>query len=159
MRKVRKITSPGLLPENTCYQLALFKMPWLMPSATLLYKKKPIERLLPSLCETELKSSKTVELSAMRAWWVTRLSAVYWRKFIFMDMHVCSSKKIKVSLQMKIKIRSVLSWDFPPLFPIKKDERKKVGGKSPNLRIFIDLSKNIKRSKSVVKNLLIFSKK
>lgn len=124
-------------------------------------KKKPIERLLPSLCETELKSSKTLELSAMRAWWVTRLSAVYLRKFIFMDMHVCSSKKKKVSLQMKIKIRSLLLWDFLPLFPIKKDERKKSGWEKPKLKniYWFNLSKNIKWSKSVVKNLPIFSKK
>lgn len=40
MKKVRKIASPGFLPENTHHQLALFKMPRLMPSATLLYKKE-----------------------------------------------------------------------------------------------------------------------
>lgn len=117
--------------------------------------KELIEKLLPSLWETELESSKTLEVSAVSAWWVTRLCNFL--KIIYFYGYVCLLKWEKSFIANANTNQKLTFMRFFTSFPNQKDQRKKSGCEKPELKdiYWFALTKNIRWSKSVVKNLLI----
>lgn len=126
MRKVRKLTSPGSHPGNTCYQLVLFQMPNLMLRAILLYNKFKKEK--------KRKRQKTKDDDwKVASYFVKDRTQIIWnsgdqyceclmrmfRKYYFYG-YACAKVKTKLSLQLKRKTGSWLLWDVQLFYQSKR---------------------------------------